>query len=92
MEFTKPLKDVEVMESQEVSLICEVNKPGKTATWQCNGQDLSPSDHIHISADACTHSLTIPAAHLEDEAVYKCMVGDRKTSARVTVKGTIWVL
>ena len=90
MEFTKPLKDMEVMENQEVSLVCEVNKPGKTATWQCNGQDLAPSDHIRIAADACTHSLTIPAARLEDEAVYKCVVGDRKTSARLTVKGTIW--
>ena len=90
VEFTKPLKDIEVMENTEIVLTCEVNKPDKPATWQCNGKDLSPSDRILITAEACTHTLTIPKALLEDEAVYKCMVGDRKTSARVSVKGRIF--
>ncbi|KAK7507540.1 hypothetical protein BaRGS_00001475, partial [Batillaria attramentaria] len=86
VEFTKPLKDIEVMENTPITLTCEVNKPDKAAKWQCNGKDLVPSDHIQITADGCTHTLTIPAARLEDEAVYKCMVGDRKTSGRVSVK------
>lgn len=70
-------------------LSCEVNKPDRPAKWQRNGQDVTPTDHIQITADGCTHTLSISSANLEDEAVYKCIVGDKKSSGRVTVKGGI---
>lgn len=87
IEFTKPLKDLEIMENQPLTLTCQVNKPDLVATWQKDGKNIDASDRVQIVRDGVTHTLKIDKAVLEDDSVYKCTIKDRKTSARVTVKG-----
>ncbi|ESO99762.1 hypothetical protein LOTGIDRAFT_85536, partial [Lottia gigantea] len=86
IEITKPLKDTEVPEKQSLVLSCEVNKEDVPSKWQKNGTDLVESETVHLTVKGCVHTLTIDNASLEDEAVYKCLIKDRKTSARVSVK------
>ncbi|KAH9498303.1 hypothetical protein Btru_006488 [Bulinus truncatus] len=86
VEFTKPLQDIEVIEHQPLILTCEVNKPNLKATWQKDGKPLLEEEGLQILRSESTHTLKIDDAVLDDEAVYKCIVKDRKTSARVTVK------
>ena len=75
------------MEKEVITLTCEVNKPNVKAKWLKNGEPISESEYVKMTSKDTEHTLTIPSAELDDEAVYKCIVGDRKTSARVSVKG-----
>ncbi|GFS00827.1 titin [Elysia marginata] len=86
LEFTKPLKDTEVMENQQLTLTCEVNKPDLEAKWTRDGKVLDSSDRIHISRDGCVHSLTIEKSELGDASIYRVSIKDKKTSAKVAVK------
>ena len=85
IEFTKPLKDTEIMEKQTLIMSCEVNKANAKATWQKEGKPLEASDRITITCEKHVHTLTIENATLEDDSIYKCVIKDRKTSARGTV-------
>ncbi len=75
------------MEGQSLTLTCEVNKPNVQSKWLKNGEEIPASDRIEMTVDDVRHTLTIPKSELDDESVYKCVIKDRKTSARVTVKG-----
>ncbi|XP_046554801.1 titin-like [Haliotis rubra] len=86
IEITKPLKDLEIMEGTSLTLTCEVNKPNIPSKWMRNGEEITPSERIEMTVDDTRHTLTIPKSEVDDEAVYKCVIKDRKTSARVTVK------
>lgn len=77
------------MENQPLTLTCEVNKPDLEATWQKDGKNIEASDHIQILRDGRTHTLKIEKAAVADDSVYKCTVKNRKSSAKVTVKGKI---
>lgn len=70
-----------------MTLTCEVNKPNIPSKWLRNGEAIAPSERIEMTVDDTRHTLTIPKSEMDDEAVYKCVIKDRKTSARVTVKG-----
>lgn len=87
VEFTKPLKDLEIMENQPLTLTCEVNKPNLEATWQKDGKNIDASDRVQILRDGHIHTLKIDNAKVEDDSLYRCIVKNRKTSAKVTVKG-----
>ena len=92
VEFTKPLKDSEVMENQTMTLTCEVNKPDLEAKWTKDGKPLVTSDRVKVICEGHTHSVEIAETVLEDDSVYKCVVKDKKTSARLTVKGLLEIM
>jgi predicted membrane GTPase involved in stress response len=51
IEFIVPLKDISVLERQNVKLEVKVNKPNVTLTWMKDGTVLTPSERIDIEVD-----------------------------------------
>ena len=76
------------MEKNPVELTCEVSKPNAKAKWVKNGKEITPSDRVLITCQDTVHSLKIPESVLEDAATYKCILENKETSAKITVKGT----
>lgn len=94
VEFTSPLEDTKVPEeSPKVVLECEVSKdkPEVTeVTWKKDKDTLSPDDEKYvIKKDGRRLSLTIKDVKPEDSGEYTCAVGDKETTAKVTVEGRL---
>lgn len=89
VKFTKPLKDTEVIEKEEVTLSCEINKIGKKPVWSLNGDALTPGDRVKVTSKGLIHKLTIEKSKLHDEGKYTVAFGDATSSANLTVKGNL---
>lgn len=87
LEFTIPLRQITCMEGETVEMVCEVSEDNQPATWLINGKEISPSDDISIKVDGKRHVLTIHHARPDDQAVYTVKIGDKESSADLTVKG-----
>ena len=91
-EFVRPLEEsVEIVEKQELTLECEVNKPLKDnlAIWTRNGQVLfhSPTDGILIKTSDKVHTLTIYECKMKDHGQYVCTIKQASTACQVNMKG-----
>ncbi|GFO38541.1 titin, partial [Plakobranchus ocellatus] len=86
VEFTKPLKDIEVTENQPLILTCEVNKPDLEAKWTKEGKVIDSSDRVQVSRDGFVHTLKIDKSRMDDASIYRVSVKDKKTAAKVSVK------
>ena len=75
------------MENQPLTLTCEVNKPDLEAKWTRDGKVMDSSDRLHITRDGCVHTLKIDKSELGDASIYRVNIKDKKTSAKVSVKG-----
>lgn len=83
-----PLQEqTECTEGDTVTLVCEVNKPNKTAMWLRDGEQITPADGVEISVDGNIHKLVIRRTSLDSEAEYTCMVGDVDTTTMLYVEG-----
>ena len=87
MEFLKTLSDVEVFEEETARFECEIDKEGVAAKWLKDGKKLPLNNQIKAESDGKKQRLVIKDCRLDDEAYYTCVVGERKTSASLTVKG-----
>lgn len=76
-----------VIEEQTVTLECEVNQPGLTATWLKDKQPvvLKKSDSIRVKDGM--HSLVIASVEIDDEAEYTVQIGELSSSAPLFVEG-----
>ncbi|KAJ8319891.1 hypothetical protein KUTeg_001478 [Tegillarca granosa] len=86
VEFTKPLKDFEVMEHTTVSLECEINKPNEKSKWYKDDKEIDSAGRFATIVDGGQHILTISDVQLPDEAEYKCIVGKKSTKATMLVE------
>lgn len=82
-----PLRDVEVKETATAVLECEVNKPDVTATWTKDGEQITVADGYDIRKSQTHHSLSMSKVSPDDAAEYKITVGDKSSSAKLSVKG-----
>ena len=89
MEFIRTLTDVEVFEEETAMFECEIDKEGLTARWLKDGKKLPSLNQYSPKSDGKVHRLTIKDCTLEDEAYFTCVVGERKTSASLRVKGIL---
>ena len=87
MEIIQMLSDIEVFEEQTACFECEIDKEGVTAKWLKEGQKLPLNNQIKAESDGKKQKLIIKDCRLEDGAYYTCVVGERKTSASLIVKG-----
>ena len=87
LEFIQTLDDVEVFEEETAVFECETDKEGVTARWLKDGKKIPTSNQIKVESDGKKHRLVLKGCQLEDEAYYTCIVGERKTSASLHVKG-----
>lgn len=86
-QFTKDLRDQEVLEQETIELECELSKKGKPVKWLKDGVEIIPGGRIEIVYDRFLHQLIIEDATLEDMGRYSCVCGDVSTSANVKVEG-----
>ena len=80
-----------VSETQNVTLECQVNKPGATLTWIKDGTTLTPSERVDIQVEGTVHRLHIKQAVLSDEGEYMVTVGVAVSKAPLHVEGNGWL-
>ncbi|KAM9762435.1 obscurin isoform 2-T2 [Menidia menidia] len=83
--FKTKLKNQQVEEENNVTLSCELSKPGLAVEWR-KGKELLRNDFKYqIKTRNSVMELTIKNTQLEDSGLYSCIYGDGKTTANVTV-------
>ena len=87
MDFVSPLKDLVVPEKGTATLECEVSKPNVKAEWSKNKEPISVQDGYDIRCDKTYHTLLLDKLGPDDTAEYTITVGDKSSSAKLTVKG-----
>jgi len=89
----KPLSNVEVMEKETATFECEVSKPKQSSTWfQAGGKiehGVGDWSRFRTEIDGKIHRLIIESAQMDDAEKYSCSIKDKKTSAKLTVKGKL---
>ena len=87
VEFVSPLKDIAIPEKSSATLECEVSKPNVKAEWSKNNLPITVQDGYDIRSDNTYHTLYLEKVGPEDAAEYTVTVGEKSTSANLTVKG-----
>lgn len=75
-----------VMEGQTATLSCETNAP-EDVKWYRDGEEISPSDRVHIFHDGRSHHLIIHDTTLYDQAEYFAKFEDKEVATRLVVEG-----
>ena len=86
----KDLQSKEGQESDDVEFTCELasDLPDDTPiTWLKAGTEIEPSDKYEMKVDKRRLSLVVHDLKKEDQAAYSVMVGERRSSATLQVKG-----
>jgi len=96
VEITSPLKNIDALEKDTVTLSCELSKPNVTdGKWTFNGDEINTSDQIAVAVDGCTQCLVIENVVLEQQGQYSFGIGSSNTEATLFVGGTwhsdVWV-
>ena len=86
LQFTRPLKDIEVNEWSECILECELNKRNVACRWYKDTTEIYPNDHYKFDVDNKIQRLIINRIELTDTAIYGCVCRQEKTSGQLTVK------
>jgi len=85
LRVTKPLKNVEVVESQIATFECEVSHFNVPSTWLKNGVEIEMSDKFRIVVQGKLHQLKILNTSRDDSAEYTFVCGNDRVSATLTV-------
>ncbi|XP_061681208.1 obscurin [Syngnathoides biaculeatus] len=83
--FKTKLKNLQVEEENNITLTCELSKPGLSVEWR-KGQELLKNNFKYQLRNRNNMlELTIKNTQLEDSGIYSCVYGDAKTAANITV-------
>ncbi|MEQ2257861.1 hypothetical protein XENORESO_000001, partial [Xenotaenia resolanae] len=82
---TKPMKSVEVPETQVAMFECEVSHFNVPSTWLKNGVEIEMSEKFRIVVQGKLHQLKIMNTSREDSAEYTFICGNDRVSATLTV-------
>ncbi|KAF7659758.1 hypothetical protein LDENG_00293770, partial [Lucifuga dentata] len=85
--FITPLADVHVYEKDEARFELEISCEPKSFRWLKGSQELSNNEKFELLADGTRHGLVVKSARYEDEAKYMFEAEDKRTSAKLTIKG-----
>lgn len=75
------------MEGDDVTLHCELSKPGVHAEWRKGGVVLQPGKKYEMRQQGCIQELRIRNLEPEDNGFYTCDAGDQLTTASLAVQG-----
>ncbi|CAN9502812.1 unnamed protein product [Ophioblennius macclurei] len=84
--FPKELKNQDAEEGDDVTLSCEVSKPGVRVEWRKGGVVLHPGNKYKIKQDGKVRELQISNLDPEDSGYYTCDAGDALTTANLVVQ------
>lgn len=89
VEIVLALEEQTVSQHQACFFTCDVNKEDVDVTWHKNDEIITPSDKHVVKHDGKRHSLVILDADQSDIADYTVTVGDRKSSAKLSLDGML---
>ncbi|XP_077363922.1 obscurin [Festucalex cinctus] len=84
--FKKELQNQDAVEGDDITLRCELSKPGVRVEWRKGGAVLAPGKKYELWKDGCIQELRIRNLDTEDNGYYTCDAGDQLTTASVTVQ------
>ncbi|XP_042353421.1 obscurin [Plectropomus leopardus] len=84
--FPKELKNQDAVEGDDVTLCCELSKPGVRVEWRKGGMVLQPSMKFGMRQEGCVQELHIRNVEPEDSGYYTCDAGDQLTTASLAVQ------
>ncbi|GFS00818.1 titin [Elysia marginata] len=85
-EFTITLEDTAAKEGTDAVFTCSTDDDEAPVQWFVNGQPISPSDRYRITSDGTDHTLTIADVQPGEDCEVTVVVGDNKSSAKLTVQ------
>lgn len=85
-EIITRMNDQTVEEGEKAMFEIELTKGDALIRWFKDGKELQFSEHVQLSIDGKRQKLKIYKATMEDAGEYSCVVGEQKSSARLTVE------
>uniref|UniRef100_A0A3Q1BNW2 non-specific serine/threonine protein kinase n=1 Tax=Amphiprion ocellaris TaxID=80972 RepID=A0A3Q1BNW2_AMPOC len=84
--FKQKLESQEAEEGNNVTLCCELSKPGVPVEWKKGTQVLKSGEKYQMKQKASVNELMINKVMPEDSGDYSCVCGDQKTTASLKIK------
>ncbi|XP_045080717.1 obscurin isoform X5 [Coregonus clupeaformis] len=84
--FKHKLESQEAEEGSNVTLHCELSKPGVPVEWRKGTQVLKSGEKYQMKQKESVSELLISKVVPEDSGDYSCMCGDQKTTASLNIK------
>ncbi|XP_061588373.1 obscurin isoform X3 [Cololabis saira] len=84
--FQKELENQDATEGDDITLHCELSKPGVCVEWRKGGVVLQPSNKYDIKREGCVQQLCIRNLDPEDSGYYTCDAGTQLTTASLAVQ------
>ncbi|XP_062308204.1 obscurin [Osmerus eperlanus] len=88
--FKLKLKNVQIIEGNNLTLRCEISKPGVPVEWRMGEDRLENGDKYHMKQRDASVEMMINEVVPDDSGdagKYCCVTGDQKTTAEINVKG-----
>ena len=85
LRVTKPLKNIEIPETQAATFECEVSHFNVPSTWLKDGVEIEMSEKFRIVVQGKLHQLKIMNTSRDDSAEYTFVCGNDRVSATLTV-------
>eukprot|EP00063_Salmo_salar_P071855 XP_014046690.1 PREDICTED: obscurin-like isoform X7 [Salmo salar] len=85
--FKHKLESQEAEEGDNVTLHCELSKPGVPVEWRKGTQVLKSGEKYQLKQKESVSELLISKLVPEDSGDYSCVCGDQKTTASLKIKG-----
>lgn len=89
MFFQKELNNQDSIEGDDITLHCELSKPGVRVEWRKGGVVLQPGNKYEMKQEGRVRELCIHNLEPEDSGYYTCDAGDQLTTASVAVQGSL---
>ncbi|XP_042178904.1 obscurin-like isoform X2 [Oncorhynchus tshawytscha] len=83
--FIEELRNVQVEEGNNVTLRCELSKPGMLVEWMRGTDLLQNGEKYQMKQKNATLELIIRNTLPEDSGVYSCLLEDQKTFATISI-------
>ncbi|XP_036845201.1 obscurin [Oncorhynchus mykiss] len=83
--FIEELRNVQVEEGNNVTLRCELSKPGMLVEWMRGTDLLQNGEKYQMKQKNATLELIIRKTLPEDSGVYSCLLEDQKTFATISI-------
>ncbi|XP_055359782.1 obscurin isoform X11 [Betta splendens] len=84
--FQKELANQDAVEGDDITMSCELSKPGVHVDWRKGGMALHPSKKYEIRQRGCIQELCILNLEPEDSGYYTCDAGEQLTTASLAVQ------
>ncbi|XP_017281469.1 obscurin isoform X19 [Kryptolebias marmoratus] len=84
--FQKELKNQDAIEGDDITLHCELSKPGVRVEWRKGGVVLQPGKKYEMKQEGRIRELYVHNLEPEDSGYYTCDAGDQLTTASLAVQ------